>query len=194
MDFRLNGEIIESLESWVSLSLMKTAERIDGFEHWRYIDENGLVYLTKNQNVTMVDSQYVSYFPRPTDQRFNLNIFFQDHLPNNPKYRMSMNLVYASGLPTSPPLARELRNSFRVPPYRRLDIGFSKMLVDEKNRIQKGVGRNIKNMWIALEVFNLLQFNNAVSYLWIEDLSNRQFAVPNYLTSRRINLHLVIKI
>ncbi len=194
LDFRVNGEFIESLESWVSLSLMKTSERINGFEHWRYYDDKGYIYLDNNKQVNIVDSQYITYFPRPTDQRFNFNIFFQDHLPKNPRYRMSMNLVYAAGLPTSPPFAKELRNAFRVPPYRRVDIGFSKVLVDENKRIHKGIGKGIKNMWLSLEIFNLLQFNNTVSYLWVEDLTNRQYAVPNYLTSRRINLHLVVKI
>ncbi|MBI3233928.1 MAG: hypothetical protein HYZ42_07780 [Bacteroidetes bacterium] len=139
VDFRVNGEFIETLESWVSLSLMKTSEQLIGYEHWRYYDDRGYIYLENNPNVNIVDSQYITYFPRPTDQRFNFNIFFQDHLPKNPRYRMSMNLVYAAGLPTSPPGAKE------------------------------------------------------VSYLWVEDLTNRQFAVPNYLTSRRINLHLVMK-
>ncbi|MSQ78218.1 MAG: TonB-dependent receptor [Flavobacteriaceae bacterium] len=191
IDLRVNGEFIKGMESWAALSLMKSREHIPELAHWRYYQ--GMSIMLSPPATGTYDSAWVEWFPRPTDQRFNFNIFFQDYLPKFPSYKMSLNLVVGGPLPSSPPHTPEFRNFYRLPPYRRVDIGFSKTLIDDTHRFKKGIYKNIKNMSISLEVFNLLQFNNAVSYLWVKDLSNRQFAVPNYLTARRLNLHLVMK-
>jgi hypothetical protein len=195
IDLRLNGEFIPTLESWASLSFMKTSEQILSLAHWRYTDSTGAVTLNPERNNPShkYDSNYVTWFPRPTDQRFTFNIFFQDYLPKFPTYRMSLNLVVGGALPTGPPNGKYLRNAYRLNPYRRVDIGFSKILIDEHTRRKTNFTKRVKSMWLSFEVFNLLQFNNAVSYIWVQDLTSRNFAVPNYLTSRRINLHLVMK-
>ncbi|MBU1370362.1 MAG: TonB-dependent receptor, partial [Bacteroidetes bacterium] len=84
--------------------------------------------------------------------------------------------------------------TLRMPDYRRVDIGFSKQLIGEHNAVnQKSVLRHVKNMWLSLEVFNLLQVNNTVSYIWIKDVNNQQYAVPNYLTPRQLNLKLLVE-
>lgn len=81
-----------------------------------------------------------------------------------------------------------------MPEYRRVDIGFSKQLLGEDRTPSKSAMiRQIKNMWISLEVFNLLQISNTVSYLWVKDVNNIQYGVPNYLTPRQLNLKLVME-
>lgn len=175
IEFRINGEFVKGVESWASLSLMQTREKLT--------DGSG-----ENENP--------DYYPRPTDQLINFSLFFQDYFPNNPTFKVYMSLHYGSGLPTSPPGNETNENFFRMPPYRRVDIGLSKVLKDENATIgDKGLFKNFKTAWVSLEVFNLLGINNTISYTWITTVNNmngmvNQFAVPNYLTSRRINLKL----
>ncbi|RKE02031.1 TonB-dependent receptor [Marinifilum flexuosum] len=166
LDLRINGEFVPGTESWASLSIMKSEENIKGDE--------------------------MSFIPRPTDQRFNFSMFFQDYLPNNPSYKMHLALFYAGKLPVWTPKRGKDGGSFRMPNYRRIDLGFSKVLVDEKSK-NKGLLRHFKSMWIGLEVFNVLDINNTVSYLWINDISGNQYAIPNYLTGRKLNVKLSAK-
>ncbi len=176
IDMKLNGEFVPGVESWASLSIMQTREKI---EDTYYMDSEG------NQ-IPM------GYMPRPTDQRFAFSIFFQDFLPRNPAYKVNLALIYGSGLPISPPTSQKFRNPVYMPPYRRVDIGFSKELIGAQSSFgDKNPLRHINSMWIAAEVFNLLEINNTISYLWIKDVSNQYYAIPNYLTSRLINVKLI---
>lgn len=176
IDFKLNGEFVKGVESWANLSLMKSEEDIlDDF----YIEEDD------NGNETII---YPGYIPRPSDQRFSFSLFFQDYLPNNPTFRVNLNLLYASGLPFGPPQSPRYMATHRMPPYRRVDIGFSKDLTHWFNKNSTVV----KDCWIGLEVFNLFNISNTISYFWVRDIHNRQYAVPNYLTSRRINLKFAV--
>jgi len=162
VDLRVTGEFVKGIESWASLSIMKTEENING-----------------------------DWIPRPTDQRVNLSIFFQDFIPHYPSWRMNLTLFYGTGLPFGPPSATKNKQTLRMPPYRRVDIGLSKQLFGETTRLShKNPFRVFHSMWISLEVFNLFQISNTVSYLWVTDISNRQYAVPNYLTPRQFNLKL----
>ncbi|MEI6901112.1 MAG: TonB-dependent receptor, partial [Bacteroidota bacterium] len=164
IDFRVNGEFVKGAESWASLSIMKTMENIDGV-----------------------------WIPRPTDQRVNLSIFFQDYIPHYPSWRMNLTLFYGTGLPFGPPNSPRKDQVLRIPPYRRVDIGLSKQIISEATRFsQKNPIRYIHSMWIALEVFNLLQISNTVSYVWVTDINKHQYAVPNYLTPRQFNLKLQV--
>ena len=176
IDMKINGEFVSGVESWVSLSVMKTEEDIIGDTQE---DENG----------NIMDVGYIS---RPTDQRVNFSMFFQDYLPGNPNYKMHMNLVYGSGLPFGPPQAERYQDVLRIPDYRRVDIGFSAILKSEE-KVNKIKWLNaFKSIWISAEVFNLLDINNTISYLWISDISGRQYAVPNYLTARQLNAKLIV--
>jgi len=177
VDFKLNGEFVPGVESWANLSIMKTEEDIlDDF----YIetDEDG--------NETVI---YPGYIPRPSDQRVSFNLFFQDYLPSNPTFRVNLNLAFATGLPFGPPQSPRYMATHRMPAYRRVDIGFSKDLTKWLNK-NKTI---VKDCWIGLEVFNLFDISNTISYFWVRDIHNRQYAVPNYLTSRRINLKLAAR-
>ncbi|HPK04400.1 MAG TPA: carboxypeptidase-like regulatory domain-containing protein [Bacteroidales bacterium] len=175
IDFKINGEFVKGIDSWVSFSVMKTMEDIkDDF----YINSEG----------KRIEPGYI---PRPTDQRVNFSLFFQDYLPRNPTYKMHLNLLFGSGLTFGPPNSPRYKQTLRIPPYRRVDIGFSKEIIGDNSPLrERPVFRHFKSLWASLEVFNLLQVNNTVSYIWISDVRNRQYAIPNYLTPRQLNIKL----
>ena len=177
LDLKVHGEFVPGIDSWASLSLMKTEERL--IDHL-YEDTDG----------NLVPS---GYYPRPSDQLINFSLYFQDFLPRNPTYKVHIGMFYGSGLPFSPPNFEYHEAIFRMPPYRRVDIGFSKQLIGQHSSFSQSNPLNyIESMWITAEVFNLLQINNTISYMWIKDVQNRMYAVPNYLTSRLINVKLMV--
>ena len=163
IDFRINGEFVKGAESWVSLSIMKTEEFFQG-----------------------------EWIPRPTDQRLNLSVFFQDYVPKLPMLKVAITLFYGTGLPVGPPDSPRKSHTLRIPDYKRVDLGISYALIGERTRFKnpKNILRAFKSMWISLEIFNLLQLSNTISYLWVTDINNRQYAIPNYLTPRTFNLKL----
>jgi len=166
IDMRVNGEFVRGVESWFSLSVMKSEQRIPSYNS--------------------------GWYPAPFDQRVNFSIFFQDYLPGHPDFRAHINIAFGTGIPTSPPERDPWDVWFRMPPYRRIDIGFSKVLV--------GAGRDRNNSFMkeliaGIEIFNLADIRNTISYTWIRTVRNREgvtreFAVPNYLTGRSLNLKL----
>ena len=175
IDIKVNGEFVPGVESWASLSVMKTAEDIVGDTK---IDANG----------NTVEAGFIA---RPTDQRVNFSMFFQDYIPGKPKYKMHLNLIYGTGLPFGPPNGEKYQDILRIPNYRRVDIGFSAVLkaADKKSKLKWL--NTFNSIWVSAEVFNLLDINNTVSYLWVADVSGREYAVPNYLTARQINAKLI---
>ena len=103
-------------------------------------------------------------------------------------------MQFGTGLPFGPPDHERWKQVFRMPPYRRVDIGFAYQIIKEGHSIpKKNPFHYLKAMFISIEVFNLLQVNNTVSYTWVTDVTNRQYAVPNYLTKRQLNLKLQMK-
>jgi hypothetical protein len=192
IDLKVNGEFIKGLESWASVSLSQTKEDIKDDFYYSYVTDTNKV----TSVVTKTDSTRVEpgYIPRPTDQLITFAIFFQDQIPNYPDFKVHLNLLYGSGIPFGPPGSPKYLQTHRMSPYRRVDIGFSYQPLKENREIKpKSPTRFLKSVWISLEVFNLLGINNTVSYLWVEDVSNRQWAIPNYLTSRQLNLRLIAK-
>ena len=179
IDLKINGEFVPGVESWASLSIMKTMEDIEG--DFYVDDQTG-------------ETIYPGFIPRPTDQRVNFSMFFQDYLPGNPNYKMHLSMIYGTGLPFGPPKAEKYQDVLKMPDYRRVDIGFSAVLKAEDKKSRIPFLNKLNNMWISAEVFNLLDIDNTVSYLWVADVSGRQYAVPNYLTPRQINFKLIIGI
>jgi len=168
LDLKVNGEFVSGIESWACLSVMKTEEDILNDNH--------------------------GYIPRPTDQRFNFSVFFQDYFPGNPTWKMHLTAFYGSSLPTGPPNSQRYQDQFRIPPYRRIDLGFSKVLINQDHeRYRYKALDAIKDMWLSFEVFNLLGINNTISYFWVANNSGDMFGVPNYLTKRKLNLKLNVK-
>ena len=163
LDMKLFGEFVPGTDSWVSFSIMKTEEKIDG-----------------------------KWLPRPTDQRYNVSVYFTDYFPGSKKWKLNLKGTFAGGLPFGPPHSGREAAVFRTPAYKRVDIGMSRVLIDNTDRHLTRFGRNIRSMWLGLDVFNLLNINNVNSYYWVTDVYNNQFAVPNYLTSRQTNVRLMI--
>ncbi len=173
-DTRVNGEFIKGLESWLSFSVLQTRENIS------YTDESG----------KLVESGYIR---RPTDQRVNFSILFADELAMDRTFKMHLGLVYGGRVPYYfSGSGRYSQSPNTIPPYRRVDIGFSKEIIGGQAR--KSVKyKRIESLWTSIELFNLLEFNNTVSYIWVKDINNTTYGVPNYLTGRRINFKFILK-
>jgi len=192
IDMKINGEFVKGVESWLSLSLMKTAEKIK-----YYIAPDGSI-LSQSDIHNGADYDHdtiISGIPRPSDQRFNVAVFFQDYIPFIPSFKVNLKLIFGTGLPFGAPETERYQQKSRMPAYRRVDIGFSKQLIGENTKFKnpKNPLRCIQNCWLSLEVFNLLGVNNVSSYMWVTDVYNTQYAVPNYLTGRQINLKLILE-
>lgn len=167
LDSRITGQFIKGVDSWMTLGLLRTQEKV--------------VELAQG------------YVPRPTDQRLTFSMFFQDELPINPSYKANINFVYGSGLRFGPPQVLQNRTVFQYPSYQRVDLGFSRVfLINSRlERMEKKFA--LETIWVSLEIFNVFQRANTVSYLWIKDVFNNQFGVPNYLSARLLNLRVVAR-
>lgn len=164
IDFKLFGEFVPGNDSWITFSLMSSKETIDGIS-----------------------------VPRPTDQRYNLSLFFTDYFPGSTRWRMTLKAALAGGLPFGPPHSQRTEQIYRAPAYKRVDLGASYRLFNNSDgHVKTGFGRFIKNVWLGVDVFNLLGIANVNSYYWITDITNTQYAVPNYLTGRQLNARLTI--
>ena len=162
VDFKFFGQFVEGTDSWLSFSLMKTQEDLNGIK-----------------------------VPRPTDQRYSVALFFTDYFPKFPKMKFSLKAIFSDGLPmTSPRTTRDV-SYFRAPAYKRVDIGVSYQLVGGKEKPQNFL-RHFKSVWIGLDCFNLFDISNVSSYYWVTDVNDIQYAVPNYLTRRQLNVRLSV--
>lgn len=197
LDVKINGEFVKDVESWLGFSLMNTREDIINDYYYTYYNKEGEEIVpgyTLDQVATDSVRHEPGYIPRPTDQLLSVNLFFQDYLPKFPTYKMHLNFVYSTGLAFGPPSHERYKDTLRAPAYFRVDIGFSKMLLSEKHTFKKkSPFRYLRSVWLSAEVFNLLGRLNTVSYLWVKDVNNRQYAVPNELTRRLINVKLHVK-
>lgn len=165
LDMKLFGQFVPGTDSWISFSLMKTNELLNGV------------------NV-----------PRPTDQRYSVALYFTDYFPKFPKLKFSLRGIFSDGLPTTAPHSSRDKGYFRAPAYKRLDIGLSYALVSplKEGESRTGLHRWLKSVWLGLDVFNLLDISNVSSYYWVTDVNNIQYAVPNYLTGRQFNIRLSV--
>ncbi len=164
VDLKIFGQFVDGTDSWISFSLMKTNENLDGV------------------NV-----------PRPTDQRYSIALFFTDYFPKWPRLKFSLKGILSDGLPTTAPALSRDKGYFRQPAYKRLDVGLSYQLVGGKNKPSSGFLSHFKDIWLGVDVFNILDISNVSGYYWVTDVNNLQYAVPNYLTRRQINARLSIK-
>ena len=186
IDFRLNGEFVKGAESWINVSLLQAKEQLIGVQHLRRFFESN-----PETGVQELQEAPVDYVSRPTDQLLTLSMFFQDYLPKNENIATHVNLTVGTGLAYGIPGSNRIyRNTFTFPAYHRVDIGFSVQLWKDEWRARKPNHplRFMRNAWLSLEVFNLMQVQNVASNTWIKTIFQQQYAIPNYLTSRRLNL------
>ena len=166
LDFKVNGEFVRGIDSWASLSLMRSREVIEG-------DTAGWHY-------------------RPSNRLINFSLFFQDFIPNATTWRVNMTLTFGTGMPVNDPGSDYYRPFMFYRPYRRVDIGFVKQLISDGSSFSKGNPLNyVKDMYLSVEVFNLLDIPNTVSYTWVKDVYNNSWGINSYLTPRYVNVKLV---
>ncbi len=166
LDMKLFGEFVPGTDSWLTFSVMDTQEKIkDG-----------------------------DWIPRPTNSRFSASLYFTDFFPGTDRWKMSLQGTYADGLPFGPPHTGREKHLFNAPAYKRVDIGMSyRLLNNEENIYRTGVRRYLRNVWLGIDAFNLLDINNVNSYYWVRDINNNNYAVPNYLTGRQINFRVLVE-
>jgi len=181
IDTKLMGDFVPGVDSWFSMSVLKTQE---------------VVNTVSNGNDTSF------YIARPTDQRFSANLFVQDFIPGNKNFKAHLNLVYGSSFPFGFPKEIETKGIARSNPYHRVDLGASAVIVKEGKKSSNKFLKNIKSLWLTVEVFNMLDINNTISYRWVHVVPNssiaannvkNQYPVPVNLTGRRFNLKLSMK-
>ncbi|MBR5860976.1 MAG: carboxypeptidase-like regulatory domain-containing protein, partial [Bacteroidaceae bacterium] len=164
LDLKLFGEFVPGTDSWITFSILDTKERINGGD----------------------------WLPRPTNSRFNASLYFTDFFPGTDRWKMSLQAAYADGLPFGPPYTGREKQRFNAPAYKRVDIGMSYRLLNNEDDIYRtGIYRYMRNVWLGIDAFNLLDINNVNSYYWVSDVDNNNYAVPNYLTGRRLNFRLL---
>jgi hypothetical protein len=185
---RLFANLVKDAESWVSIGIMQTKEKIDGASYYNYKIDS----LNKPLDSTLVQQGWTR---RPTDRLFTLGMFIQDYLSTNKNFKVYLNLIYGSNLPYSVPGSVKYRNALIIEPYIRADIGFSALLLDndKSNRRSHNPFRKLENIWFTLEIFNVIDRENTISYLFVKDFSNVTYAMPQRLTPRLINLKLVTR-
>lgn len=177
IDLKVFGEFVPGTDSWLTFSLMRTKEKLHG-----------------------------AWIPRPTDQRYAINLYFTDYFPGTTRWSFTLKAAVADGLPFGPPHSDRSQHVFRAPAYKRVDVGLSyKIIGDDEDAAQRrglspsprrrgrSSGGVIKSLWIGLDAFNLLGISNVNSYYWVTDITDTQYAVPNYLTGRQINARIAIK-
>ena len=194
---RLYAELVKDAESWVSFNVMDTKEKIDNFSYNQYLNAAGQVITqnTKDQTVASTVKTDVGWLRRPSDRRFTFGMFFQDYMPNNKNLKFYLNMLYGSNLPYNIPGSVKYRDALIIPSYLRMDMGFSTLLVDgEKGKLRShSPFKDFKSIWASLEVFNVIDHANTISYLLIKDYQNSTFAIPNTLTPRLLNLKIIAK-
>ena len=162
IDMKLFGEFVPGTDSWLTFSLMRTQQKLNG-----------------------------QWVPMPTDQRFALNFHFTDYFPGTKRWKMTLRLAYADGLPFGAPHRGLEQQSFRAPAYKRADIGMSWLAY----RSQAASSRfTLHKLWLGIDGLNLLGISNVNSYYWVTDVASRQWAVPNYLTGRQVNVKVTAEL
>ncbi len=163
----------------MGLDLKLYGEFVPGTDSW-------LTFSVMNTNMNINGKKT----PLPTDQRYAVNLFFTDYFPKTDRWKMSLRLAYADGLPFGAPHRSLDSTPFRAPAYKRVDIGMSFRAINNEKKEKKTA---IRNLWLGIDGLNLFGINNVNSYYWITDVTNHQYAVPNYLTGRQINAKFILE-
>jgi hypothetical protein len=200
LDFNLHGEFVKGIESFFKIGFLSTKEDIKEDKYTLYYNQKGeRIYFGVSEDQVVVDSAVInaSYIPRPTDQLVNFAILFQDNMPGYESFSVQLGLLFGSRLPYGPPDFERYKDTLRQKSYFRTDIGLSyDLLRKKKHEINNTPQKKSKfsDAIISFEVFNLMGINNVLSKQWIQDVSGKYYSIPNYLTQRRFNLKLILRI
>lgn len=188
IEARLFGELVKDAESWLSIGLMRTRENLDNDQWYNY----KLDSLNRPIDSTLVQGGWIR---RPTDRLLSVGLFYQDYLSTNKNFKFTMSGLYGTNLPYNIPNSVKYRNSLTIDPYIRVDFGFSALLLDgeKSKRRSRNPFREFNNIWASLEIFNVIDRPNTISYLLIKDFSNTVFSIPNRLTPRLVNFKIVAR-
>jgi CarboxypepD_reg-like domain/TonB-dependent Receptor Plug Domain len=196
IEARLFTELVKDAESWLSIGVAQTKEKIDNDFYYTYLNAAGEPITAQTTDQVVADSvrSEVGYVRRPTDRLLTLGLFFQDYLSTNKNFKVHLNMIYGSNMPYNIPNSVKYRNALIIEPYIRVDIGFSALLLSEKSlRRSHSPFRKFENVWASMEVFNLIDRANTISYQLIKDFANDTFAIPNRLTPRLLNFKLLTR-
>ncbi|MBL7751055.1 MAG: TonB-dependent receptor [Chitinophagaceae bacterium] len=188
LELRLFGELVKDAESWVSLGFMRTREDLENDFYKIYTLDS----LNQPTDSSTVEGGWLR---RPTDRLITFGLFYQDYLATNKNLKVYLNTIYGTNLPYNIPGSVKYRNALVIEPYIRVDIGFSALLLDSDRTKRRSHSpfRGFDNIWASLEVFNLIDRDNTISYLLIKDFANNVFTMPNRLTPRLVNFKIVAR-
>ncbi len=196
IETRLYTELVKDAESWFSISIGRTKEKIDNDYYYTYLNAAGQQITSQTQDQVVADSvkNEMGWVRRPTDRLLTLGLFLQDYLTTNKNFKVHFSLIYGSNMPYNIPGSVKYRNALIIEPYIRADIGFSALLLSDKSlRRSHSPFRGFDNIWASLEVFNLIDRANVISYQLIKDFANDTFTIPNRLTPRLVNFKLLAR-
>ena len=196
IETRVFTELVKDAESWFSIGISRTKENLNNDFYYTYKNASGEVITSKTQDQVVADSVRtdVGYVRRPTDRLLTLGLFLQDYLSTNKNFRVHLNMIYGSNMSYNIPNSVKYRNALIIEPYIRVDLGFSALLLSEKSlRRSHSPFRSFENIWASLEVFNLIDRANTISYQLIKDFANNTFSIPNRLTPRLVNFKLLAR-
>ena len=169
LDLKLMGELVPGADSWISFSTMRSRMRF-------------------------VDDQYdLGWIPTPQEQRYNLTIYFQDYVPRFPQYKIHLKCIWSEGMPFGYPYEERLRYLGHMNDYRRVDIGATRTFSASTDKWMKK-SKHVESWSVQLDVFNLIDWKNENSYYWVTAADGLQWASPNYLTGRMINVKVDVMI
>ncbi len=195
-EFRLYGELTKDAQSWFSLAFMRSREDLADDFYFIYKNAAGEVIGGGTQDQVKADSvkTEVGWLRRPTDRLITAGLYLEDYLATNKNFKAHINLIYGSNMSYNIPNSTRFRNGLIIEPYIRADIGLSALLLSEKSmRRSHNPFRGFENIWLSLEIFNLIDRANTISYQLIKDFSNSTYAIPNRLTPRLLNLKLLAR-
>ena len=196
IEFRLFGQLVKDAESWISVSLMRTRENLKNDFFYNYKNAAGEIITINSTDRVVKDSAKtdVGFVRRPSDRLITVGLYLEDYLPTNKNFKVHLNAIYGSNMSYNIPGSTKFRNGLIIAPYIRIDMGFSALLLSEKSlRRSHSPFRKFENIWASLEVFNLINRENTISYQLIKDFSNTVYALPNRLTPRLVNLKIVCR-
>jgi hypothetical protein len=196
IETRIFTELVKDAESWFSIGISQSKENIDNDYYYSYKNKEGEIIGSQTKDQVVADSARtnIGWIRRPSDRLLTMGLFLQDYLSTNKNFKVHLNLIYGSNMSYNIPNNMKYRNALVIEPYIRADIGFSALLLSEKSlRRSHSPFRSFENIWASLEVFNLLDRANTISYQLIKDFSNNTFSIPNRLTPRLVNFKLLAK-